>query len=69
MIALAWPLRQARVRWQTWQRMTGRRLTVTGKRRDAELFISLDHARPGSGTLPRRHVPVKGYSDYDQSWQ
>jgi hypothetical protein len=36
------------VRWQTWHRMTGTRLTVTGKRREVELLIALDHARPAA---------------------
>src|SRR5712692_4691831 len=48
--ALAWPDLHAMVRWQTWQRMTGRRLTATGKRRELELLTALDPASPrGAG--------------------
>src|SRR5690348_16737634 len=33
------PGRYATVRWQIWQRVTGRWVTVTGKRRERELLI------------------------------
>src|SRR5258708_24968572 len=34
------------VRWQTWQRLTGRRVTVTGKRAGPEFLIAPHDARP-----------------------
>jgi hypothetical protein len=44
------------VRWQIWQRMTGRCVTVTGKREDFELLIATNNARarpaPARGTWP-----------------
>ena len=37
----------ATVWWQTWQRVTGRRVTVTGKRRESgDLLICFRHATP-----------------------
>jgi hypothetical protein len=36
------------VRWQIWQRITGRRVTVTGKREVFELLIPTHDARTGS---------------------
>jgi hypothetical protein len=33
------------VRWQIWQRTTGRCVTVTGKREEAEFFIAIYNAR------------------------
>jgi len=42
---LASPGLDAKVRRQIWQRMTGRRVTVTGKRRVLGLLIASDHAR------------------------
>src|SRR6266487_6741074 len=47
------------VRWQTWQRMTGIRLTVTGKRREPELLITPDHARPAGAPAQRLTCPAK----------
>src|SRR5258708_39717646 len=44
------------VRWQTWQRLTGRRVTVTGKRAGPEFLIAPNDARParaGSHSEPR----------------
>lgn len=38
------------VRWQSWQRITGRRETVTGNRREFEVLIGHDHARPAHMT-------------------
>jgi hypothetical protein len=36
----------ATVRSQIWQRVTGRCETVTGKRRELDLFITSHHASP-----------------------
>jgi hypothetical protein len=34
------------VRWQIWQRVTGRWVTVTGKRRESDLLICFYDASP-----------------------
>jgi hypothetical protein len=51
--SLALPGRYAPVRWQIWQRMTGRCVTVTGKRRELELLITSRDAGPVGLTLRR----------------
>ena len=38
--SLALPSWYATVRWQIWQRVTGRWVTVTGKRRESDLLIA-----------------------------
>jgi hypothetical protein len=38
------------------QRVTGSRVTVTGKRAESDLFISIHHAR-SAGRLPSRSSP------------
>ena len=40
------------MRWQIWQRVTGRCETVTGKRRDFDVFITSNDARPPGVTQP-----------------
>jgi hypothetical protein len=48
---VAW--RQVRVRSQIWQRVTGRRVTVTGKRRERDVLITSYDASPaGVAWLP-----------------
>ena len=42
----------ATVRRQIWQRVTGSRVTVTGKRREPDLLITSDDASPAAMTLP-----------------
>ncbi len=39
---------------QIWQRTTGRCVTVTGKRLEAEFFIALYYARPIEPVIARR---------------
>jgi hypothetical protein len=46
------PGRQARVRSQIWQRVTGRWVTVTGKRRERDVLITSHGASPAGVTLP-----------------
>src|SRR5215467_11955887 len=46
------PGRYARVRSQIWQRVTGRWVTVTGKRREREVLITSHEASPPVVTLP-----------------
>src|SRR6266567_5154766 len=46
------PGRYARVRSQIWQRVTGRWVTVTGKRRERGVLITLHDASPAGVTLP-----------------
>ena len=41
-------------RGQIWQRTTGRRVTVTGKREEADFFIAACYARPGLGSRAAR---------------
>src|SRR5215813_1029918 len=53
--SLRLPGRYATVRWQIWQRVTGRRVTVTGKRREPELLISSPSCHPCRGDLAGRH--------------
>ena len=49
------PGQYATVWWQTWQRVTGRRVTVTGKRRESgDLLICFRHATP-SGVISPVH--------------
>jgi hypothetical protein len=50
--SLRFPGRQATVRWQVWQRVTGGWVTVTGKRRECELLITSEDAGPAAMTLP-----------------
>jgi hypothetical protein len=51
--ALAWPVLLAMVGWQTRQRLTGRRVTVTGKRAGPEFLIA--PMMPGSPGRARLH--------------
>lgn len=44
------------MRWQIWQRVTGRWVMVTGKRRDREVLITVHDARSAAMTVPLRHV-------------
>jgi hypothetical protein len=46
------PGRYARVRSQIWQRVTGRWVTVTGKRRELGVLIIFHDASPAGVTLP-----------------
>jgi hypothetical protein len=46
------PGRYATVRWQIWQRVTGRWVTVTGKRREGDLLICPYGASPAGVILP-----------------
>ena len=50
------PGRYATVRWQIWQRVTGRWVTVTGKRREGDLLICLYDARPAGVILHDAHA-------------
>ena len=46
------PGRYARVRSQLWHRVTGRWVTVTGKRRERGVLITFHDASPAGVTLP-----------------
>src|ERR1017187_5342573 len=46
------PGRYATVWWQSWQRVTGSRVTVTGKRREGDLLICLYNASLAGVILP-----------------
>ena len=50
------PGRYATVRWQIWQRVTGSWVTVTGKRREGDLFICLYDARLAGVILHGTHA-------------
>ena len=45
------PARPATVRWQIWRRVTGRWVTVTGKRRELGLLIGSGDAGPVAVTV------------------
>jgi hypothetical protein len=50
------PGRYATVRWQIWQRVTGRWVTVTGKRREGDLLICLHDATLAGVILHGAHA-------------
>ena len=50
--SLAFPGRQARVWWHIWQRVTGRWVTVTGKRREPGLPVTSRSACPAAVATP-----------------
>jgi hypothetical protein len=50
--SLPFPGRQPTVRWQIWQRVTGRWVTVTGKRWELELLIGSHDGSPVAVTMP-----------------
>ena len=50
------PGRYATVRWQIWQRVTGRWVTVTGKRREGDLLICFYDVRPAELILHGAHA-------------
>jgi hypothetical protein len=47
------PGRYATVRWHIWQRVTGSWVTVTGKRREGDLLICFNDARPAAVIVSR----------------
>ena len=50
------PGRYATVRWHIWQRVTGRWVTVTGKRREGDLLICSYDATPAGVILHGAHA-------------
>jgi hypothetical protein len=52
------------VRWQIWQRVTGSWVTVTGKRREGDLFICLYDARLAGVILHATHTTFTAHDEY-----
>jgi hypothetical protein len=44
------------VRWHIWHRITGRRVTVTGKRREVELLITIYDASSAAELPVAQHA-------------
>jgi hypothetical protein len=64
--SLRLPGQQVTVRWQIWQRVTGRWVTVTGKRREPGLLIRPGDARPVAVTVPCAAGTLHG--THEGSW-
>jgi hypothetical protein len=63
--SLAFPVWYATVWWHIWQRITGGRETVPGKRREVELLIACHDASPAGlapeGLRTRRNAAMCGW--------